>query len=488
MSSWKRLFSIDARSLAVFRIVVGLLLLIDLAQRVPDARAMYSDEGMFPRSLMVSLTTTPWNWSFHMASGSETYQLMLFAVAAVFAGCLAAGFQTRLATIASWVLLVSLHHRVPPILSGAEILLRMLLFWGMFLPLGRVWSLDARLSKESPAGTGPVLVRGPGTVAILAQMGVMYLLSAIFKTNEQWLGGSALAGVLAHDFYALPAGEKLLQFPGLLKVMTWSAFGLEWAGPLLLFLPFKNALARMIAVFGLMGMHLGIAIFMDVGLFSYVAMAGLILFLPPEFWNRFATEGEAKAEPVWISARWLSPVNLFCLAAVGYVLLLNFSTLPGQPLRGVALEQWKPFERGLSLGQRWGMFDTIPSNDGWYVARARLADGSEVDLLRDGRGLDWTRPAVPARSYPSRYWTKLFREMTYSDAMGFQLYRQPVADYLCRNWNEKAPPEKQVVLMELLFCMPGGQQLIPEAAPKLEKVQLAVWTRTPGIEPSTPAL
>ena len=141
-SGFRNLFAIDPRSLALFRIAMGLLLLADLAIRATDLNAMYTDDGMFSRAEICRRATTIWNWSFHFASGSWGFQATLFGLAAGLALALVVGFETRLATVGSWLMLLSLHHRVPPILSGAEILLRMLLFWAMFLPLGRVWSVD----------------------------------------------------------------------------------------------------------------------------------------------------------------------------------------------------------------------------------------------------------------------------------------------------------------------------------------------------------
>ena len=101
------------------------------------------------------------------------------------------------------------------------------------------------------------------------------------------------------------------------------------------------------------------------------------------------------------------------------------------------------------------MFEAIPSKDGWYVTRAKLKDGSEVDLLRDGAAVDWKRPAFPATMYPNHYWQKLFREMAYDDVQGFQRLRPMVGKYLCRTWNVRNPPEKQVMEFEMIYCMAG---------------------------------
>ena len=482
---FRNLFGIDPRSLALFRMAMAALLLADLTIRATDLRAMYTDDGMFSRALICRLATTIWNWSFHFGSGSWGYQAMLFGIAAVLALALLVGFETRLATLGSWLMLVSLQHRVPPILSGAEILLRMLLFWAMFLPLGRVWSVDRWLDKRR----GTVVIQDRQTqvlsvasAAILLQMALMYFFSAIFKSNAQWLHGDVIAGTLRHDFFASPLGAHLLQYPRLLAGMTWTTFALEWAAPLLLFFPGRKARLRLVLIAVLAAMHLSIALFLEVGLFSYVAMTGLALFLPAEFWNsrllsRFSRRSDEDKQLAGAGkyiaekrSRFFYAAQGLCLVLLIYVFAINLNGLPSRPLAPLTPEKWKPLTTAFGLGQRWGMFDSIPSMDGWYIARAKLKDGSEVDLLRNGAAVDWTRPRFPTRMYRNYFWQKLFREMAYYDEQGFQVLRTPVAEYLCRNWNARNSEEKQIVEFEFVFCMADKTRNTPN--PRIFRQQL----------------
>jgi hypothetical protein len=464
----RALFGIDARSLALFRIGIGVLLLTDLFIRVPDLAAMYTDDGMFPRGLIRHHYTGIWHWSFHFLSGGWAVQAVLFGMAGMLALALLAGFKTRWAVIGSWLMLLSVHHRVPPILSGADTLMRMLLFWAMFLPLGRAWSLDRWLAQRRG---GRVLQTDQGTAfsissaAILLQMGLMYLFSAIFKLNSDWLEGRALAGAFAHDFYATPIGASLLAYPRLLTVLTWGALLVEWAGPVLLFFPFQTARLRMVAVVVLAALHIGIGVCLAVGLFPTVALVGLTLFLPAEFWNsrvlrRVAWLRAADSQPQGSEPQVATePHSLshfterLCGLAFAYVLLVNINSHPSRPLGWLSPEKWKPLAAGAGLRQRWGMFEEIPSKDGWFVLRGKLAGGSEIDLLRNGAEVNWHRPEWPAGMYPNPSWRKLFREMAYSDELGYQVFREPVAIYLYRTWNGRNGVEKQIVRLDFIFCM-----------------------------------
>lgn len=443
---------------------LGLLLLIDLGVRATDLGAMYTDGGMFSRTEICYRVMTPWNWSFHFGGGSAAYQGMLFALAGLLAVALVVGYETRLATVGCWLMLLSLHHRVPPILSGADVLFRMLLFWGMFLPLGRVASVDRwRLGRTSSTQDEPVF--SIASVAVLLQMPVMYLCSAIFKTNPAWLSGDVLAGALTHDFYVSRIGTYLLQFPNLLRYLTWATLALEWVGPIVVFSPWKTTAWRCFFVGGFAALHLGIIVCLEVDLFSFVAFTGLILFLPSEFWrscrgwfSRFSPTAREGATPqarravdgrrssgVW--AGWIAGVALV------YVAVVNIAGLPSRPLGSWAPDRWRFLATGLGLGQKWNMFEVVPSKPGWYVAAARLNDGSEIDLLREGAPVDWVRPTFPAGIYPNFRWRKIFREMAYEDELGYHAFREPIARYLCRDWNRRNGPDRQVVKLDLVYCM-----------------------------------
>ncbi len=79
------------------------------------------------------------------------FQALLFVVAAVAAVALLVGYRTWVASVVVWILLLSIQHRNPLVLGSGDDLLRMLLFWGMSLPLGAVWSVDRAVEREAGA-------------------------------------------------------------------------------------------------------------------------------------------------------------------------------------------------------------------------------------------------------------------------------------------------------------------------------------------------
>ena len=124
----KDLFGIDLRSLALFRIGLALILLVDLGLRMQDLSAHYSDEGVMPRVDLIRQYLDPWHFSFHLMNGTWEFQLVLFIVQWVFAVSLLLGYQTRLSTVVSWILLISLQTRNPLINHGGDTVFRLLFF------------------------------------------------------------------------------------------------------------------------------------------------------------------------------------------------------------------------------------------------------------------------------------------------------------------------------------------------------------------------
>jgi len=89
-------------------------------------------------------------WSLYWLSQHDAWPAILFIIAGLAALALLAGMRTRLATLVSFVLLLSLHNRAPILLQGGDILLLLLLFWALFLPWGERWSKIFQLPTANP--------------------------------------------------------------------------------------------------------------------------------------------------------------------------------------------------------------------------------------------------------------------------------------------------------------------------------------------------
>src|SRR5688500_2604104 len=160
-----RVFGADVRSLALARIGLGVIVLVDLAVRAGDLAAFYSDGGILPRGAWTR--AYPGVLSLHAASGHPAFQAALFVILGVAATMFTIGWHTRVAGAVTWLLVLSAHTRNPIILQAGDTLLGLLLFWCMFVPVGAAWSVDAARAAHRARSQRVVSI---GTLALLLQM------------------------------------------------------------------------------------------------------------------------------------------------------------------------------------------------------------------------------------------------------------------------------------------------------------------------------
>lgn len=221
---------IDTRSMAVFRIFVGLLAVADLLLRSRNFWFFYTDDGVIPQELAMARTPDH-AVSVYFLTSDATLIAGLFALQALVAVLLIVGYRTRLATIVTFLGVISLDFHNPFVLSYADILFRLLLFWAMFLPLGERWSIDA-LHADAPRRES---VANLGTAAILFQMVVMYAVNGYNKAHgDLWRSGEATVLIFGLDDMTFLLGDHLRNVPTMLELggMLW--FSLMVFGWLLL--------------------------------------------------------------------------------------------------------------------------------------------------------------------------------------------------------------------------------------------------------------
>ena len=459
------LWSIDTRSLALFRMALGILLLGDLTGRLLDLEGLYGAHSVQPVGVVREFLQEqyPGAWSVHLLSGSTTYQACLLLGAAGLAIALILGWRTRLVAVGCWVLLASLHARSPLVTNGGDVLLRMMLLWGLFLPLGERWSLDARKSSRPPCRS----ICSVASVAALLQLCLMYEWTGLFKWNPLWLEGEALAEVLSLRLYSTDWGRLLLDYPAVLRWGTWLTLALELLGPWLLFCPWKQHWVRGLTILGLAGMHLGIEWTMHVDLFSYACWVALTLFVPAEFWQslgRWAAhplpqrdETTAPAVPSW--GQWAA--TLLCGLLLAVVVLFNLGDLA---LRWKLASEPIPaamhrLVQVAALDQRWDMFRRAGGPDCRLLAFAELQDGREVDLLRNRPPSEDLHELEPA--FPARRWALCVTELRRPSKAAFRL---PTAEFLAARWDLQHSPGQRVrQLVLLLLREPIGNERVDKA-------------------------
>ncbi len=278
-------FGLDYRSIALLRIGIGVTLLLDICQRAGDLYAHYSDLGVLPRSELFRLWNMGSFFSVHLISGEPWVMAILFLCAGLSAIFLIFGYRTRLAIIVSWILLVSIQVRNPIILQGGDIFLRAIVFFMLFLPLEKRWSLDRILNRVPKPTTKTVTTLA--TSAYVIQIVLLYVFTGLLKTGAQWhTEGTAVYYALSVDQLTTPFGHTLLGIPSILPYFTHIVWYAETYGPLLLFIPFRNWIFRLCAIVTFVGLQLGFNSAFRLGYFGLIAITALFGLLPSEFWDK----------------------------------------------------------------------------------------------------------------------------------------------------------------------------------------------------------
>ena len=364
MNLVRRVFSLDLRSVALFRILLALLLLADLALRSFDLTTFYTDEGVLPRRNWLLLTHR-WHWSIHAASGELWWQVLLFLFAACFACALLFGYRSRLAAFASFILLTSLLNRNGLILQGGDNLLVIMSFWAIFLPLGARYSFDAALQPahlDNPNALASNAYReqpyfSVATIAIVFQVLYLYFFTAMMKTGDAWVNQfDAAFYAVSLQHFATPIGDWIRQFPGLLKMATVFVLAVEFIGPLLVLSPFFWPWMRITGLLLLGSLHAAFLLMLHIGLFPLIDFMALSLLIPGALWVRLINRDRQAAR-----RRQLETIVLYydedCTFCLKMCLILRVFLLP-QGTRILRAQNYPAIHAIMERENSWVIQDT----------------------------------------------------------------------------------------------------------------------------------
>ena len=457
----QRTFTLDFRSLAAFRMAIGTVVTSDALLRSRDASLMLAPDGIFPPALVRHYLADPCAWSLAMLADAPWVGPFMLCLEAAAGLLLATGCATRCATIVSWLAVVSIVRRTAPATNAGDEWLACLLFWSMFLPLASAWSWDGR--RGSRRGQ----ICSAATVALMLQIAVVYLAAGLSKWNESWLSGDALHFALSVHHHGTPLGEWLLGQSWLTRPFSWGVLALELLGPFLL-IAWPTPRLRTGLVIMFMLFHLATCVTMTVGLFGYVGMAAWLALVPTEAWDWLTSRGAVDHQNPAAAFGWQSQAGRWACMAAGTLAMVSL-------VHDVTIWRRLPLPWPLPslinipcMHQEWNMFGDVRPQEQWVYARAELADGSVVDLLRNGRPLEAERPTGGFSSLPHHRWHKLFWALSQPRQ---RIFAPAIAGALARQWNASHRPDEDVLFLELRFARLGRST----ADDTLHELLLATW-------------
>jgi uncharacterized membrane protein YphA (DoxX/SURF4 family) len=229
----QKTFGLDYRSLALYRFLIGIIVMADVLTRLPDLTNFYTDIGLVPRTLFMSEMTMPWSFSLHFANGSFWFAAIMFGIHLIIGMMVALGYKTRWAMLGAYILTTSVHNRNWLVNNGGDDILRAILFISIFLPLNKYFSLDSALKKKSNDSKDEHF--STWGLSFFLQVFAIYFVSFLLKDHPIWRSEfTAVYFSSRLDIFATPIGIWMREFPGFQKFSTLFTIYVEWLGPLLL--------------------------------------------------------------------------------------------------------------------------------------------------------------------------------------------------------------------------------------------------------------
>lgn len=480
------LFGVDLRSLALLRICVAIILLVNIVNLASDFKAFFTNSGIIPRQLVQS---KGWNLSIYLLSSSIRVQEILLILQIIFAIALLFGFYTKLASIASWFFFLSMRLRNPFIFHGGDGILRLMLFWGMFLPWANYYSLDSFFSVEKRQKR----LMSLGTFALLIQVLCVYFFAFILKLGKEWSDGSAVFYSLNYNMYVSEFGKFLLNFPVILKPLTYAVHYFELFGSIMLFFPFFINRIRITLVFLFIFMQFMLGLSFRLSTFPWIASAMMIPFISSEHFDSFQKKARNNAKILkfhyiykklfllrlkakkrfyftnlfkkyhfHFKTKLIS--NIIILISLGFVIMSNLGSIG-------LFKMPRQVEQTLSnfgLSQKWNMFAPSPGiNDGWFIIIGKQKNGNKLNLLNPTLPISFEMPSKLSSTFKNLFWAKYYENLWTNRKNAIPYH---FSMYLCKQWNRKYEGLEKLDEVQVIYMLANRCATYPLCKPNMRLI------------------
>lgn len=277
--AWNEFF-FEPRSplpIALFRIVVAFIVLIDAVMLRPDWLTWYGPRGLVSLATLQRLEYGPRIDVFAILPQTDVWANAVFYALVFSAVFLCAGLFTRASSIAVFILVASIHQRNLYIVHSGDTLLRCSLFFLMFAPAGAALSLD-RLRNIWKGKEGlEIRPRAPWAQRMIQiELSILYIATFWSKTlGPAWVDGTALYYVYRlNDFHRFPM-PAFLNDLALIKLQTWFTLAAELSLGVLIWI---KELRYPVLLLGVL-LHLSLEYSINAPMFQWTILSLYLTFL-----------------------------------------------------------------------------------------------------------------------------------------------------------------------------------------------------------------
>jgi hypothetical protein len=261
---------VDGASLAIFRILFGLLGLLAVARFF--VYGWIDDLYIMPTYHFAYLG---FQW---VQPGPAWWMYLHFALLGVLCLCITLGLGYRLSVALFFLGFTYIELIDKTTYLNHYYLVSLLSFLMIFLPMHHRWSVDAWRRPGAYRESVPV-----GSIWILRGMlGLVYCFAGVAKLNPDWLLQAPPLRIWLHQYGDLPVLGGLVAEPWVAYAMSWTgaifdltiAFWLLWGR------------SRPFAYAGVVGFHAATGVLFQIGIFPWLMMAGTLIFFGPNWPHR----------------------------------------------------------------------------------------------------------------------------------------------------------------------------------------------------------
>ena len=468
--------TIDPRSLGLFRIGFGLVLLSDLLRRWADLGIWYTNSGLLPNHTLLWRPPARSMFSLFFTVSNSFEAHLGFLLCAIVYLLFAVGYRTRWMQVLALVARVSVNTRLAVLENGGDMVMDLLVLLTVALPLGARFSLDALLQQPAKPATSDEEGKQPdaapndtpvvsiAVLVLILQFSAIYLFNATSKNGPAWRDGTAVYYALHQDKLVTWIGVWMREHLSIsvLRALTWSTLAIEGFAFALIITPVCVVEARLLAVCLLPPLHFAFALGLNLGGFTPAMMSFYPLLLRREHWEWLSRRYRARVEPLHAALqrealKWFEPrplpepitgTNRWIIEsaiALVFVAIVSEAVNDNAPvphaLRFTQPRWAKAVIEYPRILQGWRMFASEPSRvDSMIYVDAVTARGEHVDPYNQVAS-DHHQPAgtvVPRHMGQSQFFVMYSERIAYD---GYASYRQAFSEWLVAYPERTGHPE-----------------------------------------------
>ncbi len=292
---------VDLASLAVFRVLFGVLAAFGAIRFLAHG---WVDRFFVQPNFYFKYWGFEW---VDVASAPVMYGV--FVALAVLGVLIALGLFYRVAIIAFFILFTYVELLDVSNYLNHYYLVSLLAFLMCFMPLNRMWSLDAKLFPRLRRETVPRLVLD----ILRIQVACVYFYAGLAKLSADWLLGAQPLNIWLHSRVDTP-------IIGFMLDEWWVALAMSWAGflfdtTIVVWLSLKRTRPWAYAV--VVVFHLMTHVFFAIGLFPLIMIVAATVFFEPDWPRRFSGRSrKLEAAPSTLSRGWVVAALVFAMVQI----------------------------------------------------------------------------------------------------------------------------------------------------------------------------